>query len=34
MLMNEGVNVFFETLGEFLSVCLNVGGMLVIFPNM
>ena len=30
--MNEDVNIFLKTLGVFLSLCLNVGGMFVIFP--
>ena len=31
-LVNEGVNIFLKTFGEFLSPCLNVRGMFVIFP--
>ena len=32
-LVNVGVKVFFRTLGGFLSVCLNVGGVFVFFPK-
>ena len=33
IIINWGVNVFFETLGRFLFLCLNVGGVFVIFPK-
>ena len=32
IIINWGVNIFLETLGEFLSLCLNVGSVFVIFP--
>ena len=32
IIINWGVNVFFETLEGFLSLCLNVRGVFIIFP--
>lgn len=31
-LVNGNVNIFFKTLGKFLSICLNVGGVIILFP--
>ena len=33
IIINYGVNVFFETLGKFLSLYLNFGGVFVFFPQ-
>ena len=33
IIINEGVNVFFETLGRFLSLYLNVGRVFILFPR-